>query len=499
MSLYFIINNLHFTIELVGALVFFMMAWLAADAYMVGKQLKPLLRIIGFSLIGLWQILYAFTLGGDFINTIGSFVYLIGIGLVILSFFVGPRLSPVSTTAVILIPAFSSVLPYIDAIAALGFGAIAYLSYKEFKREFNQSLKFFWYGFSVLAIASLFSSFLGSTSVGSLIARLLQAAGFIVLVMWVWQYLKLRLRESMVLIFISMTLFIATIVTLAFSTILISKIESETRNNLTIDTRVLDLTVRGLTEEASAKAKLLGQTGEISTALAQNNISELERLMTVSLDKEKLGFLLVTDKNGLVVLRAHALTRRGDSVGNERAVEEALGGTNFATIESSPGEKFSIRASVPLYRKGEIVGVLVAGFPLDNVFADRMKKITGLEMSVYDKDTVVATTALGADGRTRLSGISINDQSVKSAVLEKGEAATARVLLRGESFLASYLPVINADGKIVGMFSASKPQQDIMALANATNRLTFVTVIILLLILALPLYFLTRRLLGSAL
>ena len=48
------------------------------------------------------------------------------------------------------------------------------------------------------------------------------------------------------------------------------------------------------------------------------------------------------------------------------------------------------------------------------------------------------------------------------------------------------------------MFSASKSEAEIMALANATNQLTFVAVIALLLILALPLYFLTRRLLAEA-
>ena len=497
MSLYFIVNNLHFTIELVGALVFFMMAWLAIDAYMVGRQSQALLRIIGFSLIGLWQIIYAFTFGSDLVNIAGSFLYLFGILLVVVSFFTGPRVTIPSATAVVLIPAFGSISPFIGGLSVIGLGIISYLSFRQFKREFNQSLKYFWIGFLVLAAAAVIFLFLGHTSAGAIIVYFFQAGGFAVLAMWVWQYLKLRLRESMVLIFISMTLFIATIVTLAFSTILISKIESETRNNLTIDARVLDLTVRGLIEEASAKAKFLAQTGDISTALAQNNMSELERLMTLALDKEKLGFLLVTDKSGSVVLRAHALTRRGDSVGSERAVEEALGGATFATIESSPGEKFSIRAAVPLYRKGEITGTLVAGFPLDNVFADKMKKITGLEMSIYENDTIVATTALGADGRTRLSGILIGDQSVKNAVLEKGEAATARVELRGESFLASYLPVMNADGKIVGMFSASKPQQDILAIANTTNRLTLITVTLILLILTFPIYALTRRLLGE--
>ena len=509
MSLPFIINNLHFTVEIVGALTFFVMAWLAADAYVVGRQSRPLLRVFGFSLVGVSQLIHALTVSDDLYSLLGAVAFILGLIFVIGSFFTGPKTAsleptsgaasgtpPAQAPAVLVLPAFASISLYVDSLTALLLCVVAFLSFRQLKKEFDRSLQFFWIGFFVLFLGVLAALFWKGQN-GFVLEHLLRLAGFLLLSVWVWQYLQLRLRESVVLIFISLTLLISTIVTLAFSSILMSKIEAETRSSLAIDTKVIDLAVGGLLEEARAKVELLAERGDITNALTEKNAAKLAVLLSDALSEEKLGFLLVTDKQGTVVLRAHALSRYGDSIGTERAVESALTGTVFATIESSSAEKFSIRAAVPLYQKGTLIGVLVAGFPLDNVFADRMKKITGLEMSIYEGESVVATTALGEDGRSRLSGIAVDDPSVREAGVERGGAATARVELRGEEFLASYLPIISGDGKIVGMFSASKSQQEIIALANATNRLTLVAVMSLLLILALPFYFLTRRLLGD--
>jgi methyl-accepting chemotaxis protein len=295
-----------------------------------------------------------------------------------------------------------------------------------------------------------------------------------------------------------MTLLIATIITLAFSTILISKIEQQTRGNLLINARVFDFSVQNLTDEASAEAKLVAGDIAIADALADSDISGLQTILVSYLESEKLGFLLVTDKSGVVLMRAHSPQERGDSIAGERAVEEALIGNSFGTIEFSPAEKFGIRASSPVYKEGKIVGIIVAGFPLDNAMVDRIKKITGLDTTLYQDITAIATTALATDGRSRLTGVTLEDNAVKDAVFVKGEEATARVNIRNTPYLASYLPIKNNDQKIIGMFSAAQPQADIIEIANATNRLTLVTVTVLLLLLAAPLYFLTRKLLVSA-
>ena len=106
----------------------------------------------------------------------------------------------------------------------------------------------------------------------------------------------------------------------------------------------------------------------------------------------------------------------------------------------------------------------------------------------------MATTLINPDGRTRGTGIKITDKEVNTAVLENGKPLILRTEILSRPTLAGYLPVKNAEGEVVGMISSLKPQQEIIALANATNRLTLLTVAILMLVLAIPIYLVTRRL-----
>lgn len=499
MSFYFIGNNIHFALELIGALVFFVMTWLAFDAYAVSRHYSSLLRGIGFLLIGVWQIIYAASFGSDLINFTGFFVYLFGLIILSAGIVATPRLATVS--AVILIPSFTSSEYILQLFAAALLGGIALLVYKQAKEAYDTSARPLWIGFVLLAISALVQVMVSIQQggiIGSAIVSIIKTVAFFSFAYWVWQYLRMRIRESLILIFISMTLFIATIVTLAFSIILITNIEQETRNNLLINARVFDFSVQGLTKEAQAQAGRIAVDPAVESAVVATDMTQLQLILDEYAQKSKLGFLLITDKSGVVVLRANAPLQYGDTINTERAVEEALIGNTFSTIEFSPAESLSIRASAPLYSEGAIIGTVIAGFPLDNAMVDGIKKITGLDTTFYEGSTVVATTTLAPDGRSRLTGASLDDKTIQERVLVGGETLTSRVVLHGVPYLASYIPVKNGDGAIIGMFSAAKQQDDIIEIANNTNRLTLGTVTILLLLLSFPIYLLTRKLIGSA-
>lgn len=499
MSLYFVFNNLHFALELIGALVFFVMGWLAIDAYLVNKHYSLVLRITGFFLVSAWQIVNAFHFSNDIINFFGFSVYILGLVLLVLSIVSVPKIASVS--AVLLIPSFSKAMPSFYLIAGILTAIIAILSFRQCRREFNKSLRLFWIGFAFLSLSSFIQIFIGNDSLDNplwYVLHVLEAIGFFCFVFWVWQYIRLRVKESLMLIFVAMTLFIATTVTLAFSTILISKIEQQTKNNLLMNTKVFDFSVKNFTEKASAEAKFISVDKDVVQAVSAENTSDLEVILGRYLDSEKVGFLLAVDEAGVVLMRAHSPNERGDSISSERAVEEALVGNPFSTVEFSSSEKFSIRASSPIYEGDKVIGAIVAGFPLDNVMVDGIKKITGLDMTLYRDNTSVATTAISSDGRSRLVGVSVNDEEIKNSVLIEGGSATSEVYIDGRLFLSSYIPIVDGDEKIVGMFASAKPQADILDIANSTNRLTLITVTLIILLLTFPVYALTRRLLDQA-
>ena len=498
MSLFFLFNNIHFALEILGALAFGLAGWLALDAFTLRRNKTAAFRIAGFGLLTVWQLLHSFNFGGDLMGYVSYAAQLLGLVFVLGSMLIEKPLPRPSFNALILtVPSFSAWLSGLNAMAAVGYGAVAFLAYRQYSQEYVVALKNFWLGFLFLALGSLLGIFYGLEVVSVLWAagHLLELAGFFLLGWWAWQYLQLRLQEQLTVILGSMLLVIATVVTLAFSTILVGQIEAQTKVNLVTDNKVLELTTERLKEEALAKARLLASRTDIRQAISGNDFAGLERLGGRLLETEKLGFLTFVDKNGVVILRAHAGSQREDDISKQRAVEEALASRSFVTIESSPAEKFAIQAGAPIVSAGgNVIGAVIAGFPLDNALLDSIKRITGLDMSVFDRDVRVASTLMGPDGRTRNIGLKIGDVKVVRAVLDSGREITLRTTILSRPFLASYLPLRNADQVVVGMLGAAKPQQAIADIANATNRLTLLAVSLIMLVLSVPLYRLTKRL-----
>jgi len=492
MSLDFFIHNVRFAVELAGAVSFLMAAWLTLDTYNLRKDAETLIRALGFACFAIYELIDALALSSDVLSYTAFFVLLIGL-LFILGSFV--RTERLQMQAVVVIPSFTLWEGYLSALAALFLFATAFFTWRRERAEMNKTWMPLIIGFMLLGInfAVAFASH-DETSVPALIGLLCEAAGFFFVARWVWQFLQLRIRESLILIFISAALFLSTVVTLAFSTILVSQIASQTDSNLVTDARVLDLTVSSLKDESLAKTALIANDADLKTAITKNDFPSLQQTAENLMEEYKLGFVTITDKDGTVLIRAHALSKRGDSLLGERALEEALRGNTFVTIEESPVEKLSVRAGAPILNAGKVIGTVIAGYPLDNALADDIKRVTGLEMFIYTADTASAATALAQDGRTRLTGFAVTDGAVKNTVLQAGKTATSRAVLYGQPYRTSYLPLVNGDDKIIGMLSAGKPEQDILDIANATNRLTLITIICIMLILAWPIYMLTKRL-----
>ena len=491
MSLSFYIDNAHFAIGLIGAVAFLMAAWLSFDTYALRREFTTFARGLGLAACALFEIIAAVGAGSDVLSYFGLFLFLIGLLLIVASFLGSRRLA---ASSVVVLPAFSVWSAYLADAASFLLILVALLSFQHGRREFNKSWRPFSLAFVCIAVGTLLntSSVSGANSMLFVAGDIVALIGFLLLARWVWQFLQLRIRESLTLIFISVSLFLATVVTLAFSTILVGQVVTETDTSLLADARVLNLDVGSLEQEALAQTQLIAGNQDLAAAVAANDFPSLEQLATNFLQSDGLGFVTITDGNGVVLIRGNALSQRGDTLVDDRAFEEAQLGNPFVTVEDSAVEKLSIRAGAPIVVKGKTIGVVIAGYPLDNVFVDNLKRITGLDMFVYEGGTSVAASAFASDGRTRLVGVSA-PSSVVASVMGNGTPQTAQAIFFGLPYQASYLPLVNGDGKTIGMLSAAQSEQDILNIENATNRLTLITVILIMLALSAPLYILTKR------
>lgn len=500
MSSFFILQNFHFALEILGALAFLGVAWLAVDSLLVRQDWRAISRAMGFGLLVCAQILHAFDFSSEIIGYAEYIAYIGGILFVIFNFIAESPAKRPEFKAVLVIPSLASLFVLFQGLTTGGLALIAALAYRQYRLEQKKALIPFALAFLFFAIGSATAFIPASTQLGAvwMAEHAFRLVGFMMLGTWVWQYLQLRIREELLLIFVSVILFMATIVTLTFSTILVGRMEAQTQQNLLTNAKVFHYAIQRLEQEAYAKAQVLAHDRGMIQALAQKDFATLDTFAVEAAAREKLGLLTIADASGGVLVRGHGLTQRGDTIAGERAVQSALRGVPFVTIESHSPEGLAIRATAPVYEGEVLIGVIVGGMPLDNAMVDGIKKITGLEMSVFEQNTRVATTLFNLDGRTRSVGIHQTDPRVSEAVLERENALTLATDILSRPFLASFIPLADADNKIVGMLSAAQPQQEIADVASATNRLTLITVMGIMLILILPIYILTKRLAEEA-
>lgn len=498
MSPFFIFNNLNFAEQMFGALVFAMTAWLAFDAYTIRRDFLTASRGLGFALLVFSQIFTAFSFGVEGYDYVSYILMLLGLVLVLWNLMLEKPVERPSLNAIFVLPSIASATIYFNFWEVALCTSIAFLSYRQYKKEDKKALLPFIYAFSLLAFSALTSFFYtqGHFDAIWIFGHIIEIAGYSALAIWVWQYLKLRVREMLLLIFFSGALLVSIVVTLAFSMILVRQIELAIMNNLSTNINLADYLILHMKEESLSKARILSSTVDLRIALSQNDFGQIEKLAKSFAEQENLSLLTIADREGNVILRTNQTTRVGDNILSGKSGQLASDGYSAATIDSFSGEKFAIKAISPVISSSGItIGYVVVGFILDDPFVDSLKKITGLDISVYDKNKVAASTIVGLDDRTRISGTNLSNSFIEDTVLKNGKSVTLSNDIISKPFVSSYLALSDVNKEIVGMISVSRSQREIFAIANTTNILTLISVVIIMVILAAPIFAFSKRLL----
>jgi len=493
----FWLDNFHFALEFFGAIILFTLAWLSFDAYLIKKEFKTLARSLGFFLFAVWGIVHSLAITEDFWLAIASLGYISGLFLILYNLYVEKPPARPKFEIVFILPSVVSILWIVHTGGTILLALIATLSVLRYRKELQKTLRSFCIAFSLLAFASVLAIFnvkTGMQGTGWIFEHVLKFIGFAFLGHWGWQYLKMRIKEEMLLIFVGMALFISVIVTLTFSAILLGNMEKEAEVNLISNVKVVDFTLSGMENESLSNAQIFAEDAGIQASLEKKDFGALEERSQQLMAEKDMDFLTIADKGGEVILRSHALTAKGDNIGQEEAGKQALAGTPYVTIEPTLTERFSIRGAAPIYdEKNNIMGAVITGFIIDNAFVDKLKKATDLEVTIYQEDAVQATTIFDPIGKTRNVGTKQTDSTVIKNVLGEGQGAVLSTTIFSRPYLAAYLPLKNTEGKVIGMLQASRLQSELAETAVATNRLTLSVTIIIIIMMLMPAYWLTKK------
>ncbi len=210
-------------------------------------------------------------------------------------------------------------------------------------------------------------------------------------------------------------------------------------------------------------ADLIAEDDDFAKAVAEKNTDAAVKLGSVLMKKAGSDFMTITDEKGIVIGRGHS-KKHGDSVTNQETVVIALTGKPAVAVVAGTEVPFTIRASFPVMHDGKIVGSVSIGTSLVTpAYLDWLKKLSGVNVTIFKGDTRVMTTITMEDGK-RAIGTKLQSPEILKAVLERGETVYSHNNILGIDYNSAYWPVKDANGKIVGMWFVGMPIDELQRL-----------------------------------
>ena len=181
--------------------------------------------------------------------------------------------------------------------------------------------------------------------------------------------------------------------------------------------------------------------------------------------------IVVADREGAVLAKLIPAGRPdiGPTIADFPGVAEALElGVPISPILVRRQDcQMTVAVTAPVKNlQGTIVGVIQIRFPLDEELVRQIKADTGLEMSLYCGDRL---TASSLPGQTSALGARADASAVRH-VLEEGADWEENLRLASQAFRARYVPLLDVEGKPVGMYAVATPVQTLRDARNAILR-----------------------------
>ena len=200
-------------------------------------------------------------------------------------------------------------------------------------------------------------------------------------------------------------------------------------------------------------AKMLSVTPELIAALSAGEADEIKIVARRIRDQWGFDAVTITDAKGIVVARGHS-DRTGDDISKRSTIIAATQGRFEAGILYDPSAvvPFTIRCDVPVYQNNTLVGILSLATSLGTeTQIDSLHRLIGMHVTLFSGDTRLMTSIKDRDGK-RIVGTKMQDPEVVDRVLRRGEIVNKGLTILDAPFDASYWPIRDLTGSIVGMW-----------------------------------------------
>jgi serine/threonine-protein kinase len=251
----------------------------------------------------------------------------------------------------------------------------------------------------------------------------------------------------------------------------------------------LKLGIRALANEPPFKAFIQQMVDEKSEAAYRSVFDTLEeRSRDVAAD-----FVMATGPSGVVLARTDRPGAQGEDLASAPIVMKPLEGEESSTVWRQ-GERLFHAVSVPISTGGDLLGVLVAGYAVNEALATQIRKLSHSEVAflahVPGQAPQLSVSTLGRHEETFKAALS-------SAAFATGGTGQAFPLdLGGERYVAVQVPLKAATGELAGSFVALRSvAEETASFRQFRNSLVLVSLVVMAVGLTIA-YFASRRITG---
>jgi signal transduction histidine kinase len=147
---------------------------------------------------------------------------------------------------------------------------------------------------------------------------------------------------------------------------------------------------QGKIQRVAQAAKLLADNPTYGELLAAGDIPTLRRLATPMMKATGLHILTITDRLGVIQVRAHDPGAIGVNIFGNPVIRAGLQGKEASRMTQWQ-ESLSLSASAPIMYQGQVLGVVLTGILVDRSFVESLS-LSGAEVAIFFANRLVVNS-----------------------------------------------------------------------------------------------------------
>jgi serine/threonine-protein kinase len=195
----------------------------------------------------------------------------------------------------------------------------------------------------------------------------------------------------------------------------------------------------------------------------------------------KADFFIATDPDGVVIARTDRPGATGEDLSKDPVVMRPMEGEESATVWKQ-GDKLFHAVAVPMVTGGDLLGVLLVGYGINEVLANDIRKLTHSEIAYL-------TQQPGQPPQLSVSSLGPKETPLKEALSRPEFTSSAEpfeLKLGGEDYIGVVVPLQTVSGDTVGSVVALRSLAVEMAsFRQFRNSLILISLVVMVVALAL--------------